>query len=59
MSVEECLAPKPHLRHAPYPPYEPHPPYAPDPPYGSSHLHHDEGEIVVLLRVLDPVFHFG
>src|SRR5262249_42893576 len=25
----------------------------------SAHLHHDEGEIVVLLRVADPGFHLG
>src|SRR5690348_3335344 len=25
----------------------------------SAHLHHDEGEIVVLLRIADPVFHLG
>jgi hypothetical protein len=25
----------------------------------SAHLHHDEGEIVVLLRVADSVFHPG
>jgi hypothetical protein len=25
----------------------------------SAHLHDDEGEIVVLLRVVDPVFHLG
>ena len=25
----------------------------------SAYLHHDEGEIVVLLRVADPVVHFG
>jgi hypothetical protein len=26
---------------------------------GLAHLHHNEGEIVVLLRVTDPVFHLG
>jgi hypothetical protein len=26
---------------------------------GSAHFHHDEGEIVVLLRVADPLFHLG